>query len=73
MQIILKNKSEPDKLGQMRGSYTGNGELRRGVSICPCAYVLMMVFGLVHINVDGQINKFPDMLSHNVKSEVIIV
>ena len=55
MQIILKNKSEPDNLPQMRGSYAGNGELRKGVSICPCVYVLMMVFGLVHINVDGQI------------------
>ena len=31
MQIILKNKSEPDKFGQMRGSYAGNGELRKGV------------------------------------------
>ena len=55
MQIILKNKSEPDKLGQMRGSYAGNGELRKGVPLCLCVYVLMMVFGLVHINVDGQI------------------
>ena len=55
MQIILKNKSEPDKLGQMRGSYAGNGELRKGVSICPCVNVLKMVFGLTHINVDGQI------------------
>ena len=46
MQIILKNKGEPDKLGQMRGPYTGNGELRRDVFICSCACVLMVVFGL---------------------------
>ena len=39
MQIILKNKSEPDKLGQMRGSYAGNGELRKGVSIWQTFFV----------------------------------
>ena len=40
MQIILKNKSEPDKLGQMRVSYTGNGEFKKGciyLSLCLCS------------------------------------
>ena len=52
MQIILKNKGEPDKLGQMRGPLYRKWRIKKG-----CIYLFLCLCSnggvwLVHINVN---------------------